>query len=84
MVESGEKLGKSGEKLEKDSSEVIEEKGNRFVAHLVNITTPNDIPNGLLAVKNSHHLIATATHNMSPSQRKTHVTNILKLFRRGK
>ena len=38
--------------------------GNRFVAHVANITSRDEIATALSAIKFSFHAIATATHNM--------------------
>ena len=46
------------------SSDIVEERGNRFVAHVATIKSPNDIPVTLNAIKYSFHAIATATHNV--------------------
>ena len=52
------------DELELRSSDIVEERGNRFVAHVATIKSPNDIPVALNAIKYSFHAIATATHNV--------------------
>ena len=46
------------------TSNVVEDQGNRFVAHKVNVSAPADITAAVDAVKYSQYSIATASHNM--------------------
>ena len=46
------------------ASEVIEEKDNIFMAHVATIKTPQEIINSVIAIRNNHHSLSTATHNM--------------------
>jgi putative IMPACT (imprinted ancient) family translation regulator len=46
------------------SSDVVEDRGNRFVEHVATMNGPDDIPVVLNAIKYSLHAIATATHNI--------------------
>ena len=46
------------------SSKAVDDKGNRFIAHMAAITSVSDIPVALSAIKNRHYSIASATHNM--------------------
>jgi hypothetical protein len=46
------------------SSNVIEARGNKFVAHMATISSPADIAPALNAIKYTYHSVSIATHNM--------------------
>ena len=46
------------------SSSIIEARGNKFVAHMATISSPEDIATALNVIKYTYHVVSTATHNM--------------------
>ena len=46
------------------TSQIITEKGSKFMAHIATVNSRNEVAMALSAIKHTHHSIAGATHNM--------------------
>ena len=61
---SAPEIIKNRGEMQINSTSVIEEKGNRFAAHIGTVKNIAKVSQTILAIKNLHHSVSIASHNM--------------------